>query len=175
MAYENDSRRRQGTGDSGVETFADYRRAAEDRAVTPPRRPLVPAGAALLCAALVVVGSFAPWLYRRRGTGVATETVTGLQLDGPVAIGGAVVAAVALLVVLARPDIGTAAWVAVAGLATAALVGAANWLLLDTVAPGYTAQHRGASFELAWGLGVVIAAAVAGSAAAVWLLRRLDD
>lgn len=175
VADTDEARRRQGGANPGIDAFADYRRRAAEREAAGSRRPVAPAGAALLCAALVVVASFGPWLHRRRGTGVATETVTGLQLDGPVAIGGAVVAALALLVVLARPDIGAAAWVAIAGLATAALVGAANWLLLDTIAPGYTAQHRGATFELAWGLGVVIAAAVAGSAAAVWLLRRLDD
>lgn len=135
MAHNDDPRRRQDIG-AGVDTFADYRRSAAEREAAGSRRSVVPAAVALLCAALVVVGSFAPWLYRSRGTGVTTETVTGLQLDGPVAIGGAVVAALALLVVLARPDVGAAAWLAIAGLATAALVGAANWLLLDTVASG---------------------------------------
>lgn len=165
---DNDPRR----PDAGGELFARYREAASERRV--PRRPLLPLAVSFVCALLVAAGAIGPWAYRRRGLNRPLETLDGFLLDGPLALVGALVAVVALLLVGVRPALGGAAWAAVAGLAFAAVVGAANWLTLDTAAPGYLGQTRGASQTIGWGLIVVVAAGALGVAAAVVVARRLD-
>lgn len=172
MPDEDAPRRPAPSEQSGVDAFARLREAASERRA--PTRPMLPIAAALLCAGLVAAGSLGPWLQRRRGLGRPVETLDGFRLDGELSLMGAVVAAVALVVVLARPGVGIAAWVALGGLAGAAGVGVADWLVLDTAGPGYVGQTRGASYEVAWGLILVTAAGLVGTACAALVLRRLD-
>ena len=159
-------------GGSAGDAFARYRAAAAE--TRQPARPTLPTAAALVCAAAVVVGTFGPWLHRRRGLGRPVETLDGLAYDGALALAGAGLAIVALLAVLARPRLTVAAWAGVAGLALAAVVGAADWLVLDTAGPGFVRETRGASHEIGWGLWLVVLAAVLGTACGIVVVRRLD-
>lgn len=174
MTVNDDSQRRPRDIRSGADTFADYRRVATEREAAAASRPLVPAAIATVCALLVAVGSFGPWLHQRLGRGRPLETTGGLALDGWLSLTGAAVALVALLVLLLRPTAAPAAWTAVAGLALGVVVGAANWLLLDTTAPAFVRETPGASHEVGWGLLLVVAAGLLGVAASIVLVRRLD-
>lgn len=135
---------------------------------------MVPIAGALVCAVLVVVGSLGPTLPRRRGLGRPFETLDGLRVDGEVSLLGAVVAAVTLLVVLARPGAGIAGWIALGGSVCAAAVGVPDWFVLDTAAQGFVGQTRDASDEVSWGPVLVTAAGQVGIVFAILVLQRLE-
>jgi hypothetical protein len=156
-----------------VYLYGRYRRAVAQNEGMPALPPVVPAGAALVCAVLVVLGSLGPWL-RGRDVGAAPETLPGYRTDGVLALVAGIVAVGALLWMLVRRESGAAAWVAAGALGLGALVGGASWVVLDTGAAGYEALNTGASVEVAVGLATVTLPAVVGFGCAVLVVRRLE-
>ena len=163
-------------GETGprIESYRRYRQALAAGGAAPPRAPRRLAIAAILCATLVILGSWGPWL-RIDARLAPVDTLRGLETNGTLTLYAAVVAIVALSVVLVRPALGLAAWVALGALGLCALVGAGNWLDMSTLRDGYQALYPGAEARLGWGVVTVALAGAAGSLFAVQIVRHLGD
>ncbi|MGH2535102.1 MAG: hypothetical protein ACRDJW_22800 [Thermomicrobiales bacterium] len=157
-----------------VSAYQRYRRADEAGASDAPRRPGMSAIAALICAALIAVGSWGPWLHFER-RGVPTDTLRGLETDGALSLVAGVVAFVAIATVLTRSTAELAAWVGLIAVVLGALIGVGSWLDMGTFADGYGVVSPGREAKVGWGPVVVTVAGAIGTCFAYRVLQHVRD
>lgn len=132
----------------------------------------------LVCAAVVIVGSVAPWVrYETVSEADAASnawTLYGFRTDGAFSLLFAVVSIVALLIALFRRDAGAIAWIALGAMALCALVGLANWLMFAPPEVSLEPGEEGTSVPVEWGAMVVGLAGAAGTVATYIIARIMN-
>ncbi len=138
-------------------------------------RPWLLAILSLTSIALVIVASFGPWLYAERGPewDLKIRIVAGINTDGVFSLFFAVVAALALLVALIRPDWWILALVACAAMMMCTLVGLFDWVIFDPMDLAMPPGQRANLIRVEWGLKLLTAAAPVGAASTLLLARQL--
>ena len=96
-------------------------------------RPWLLLGASALSVALVIIGSFGPWLYTEFGPERARNVilVPGTSTDGVFSLGFATIAAILLAWVAIRPANWVLAWGIVVMMALTSLVGFFDWVVFE--------------------------------------------
>ena len=175
MASEDPSRRLPDPIEPHVAAFGRLRQAAQTAEHLAPRRPHGTGIAALVCAALVTIGSWGPWLHVVERPGRPTDTLRGTESDGALSLVAGVVAFVALVTALIRVRAGIPAGVALIALGLAALIGGGSWLDMAAVVDGYEGTHQAVEAEVGWGPKVVTVAGFLGLSFAYRVFKHLHD
>lgn len=160
--------------------IADYYRSAQhDESRPPAPRPWLLAALAVVCAALVVVGSLGPWTYEEivsdTETASSTSITPGFQTDGAFSLLFAVAATVTLSIAMLKEEAGHVAWIAFAAMASCAMIGLFGWFIFgpqeQTLEPG----EAGAIVRIEWGVKLVGLAGAAGATTHFIIARRLNQ
>lgn len=130
----------------------------------------------LVCAVLVVVGSFGPWMYHERVTQSSSESwiLYGGRNDGVFSGLFAAVAIVALLITVLSPDTGFAAWVACGALVLCAVTGLFDWLFYGPRERSLEPGQIGEIVRIDWGLKLVGIAGAVGAVTTFFAARALN-
>jgi hypothetical protein len=139
------------------------------------RRPWLLAVLTLACIALVVAGSFGPWLYIERGPewAIEVERMRGTNTDGVFSLFFALVATVLLLVALIRPSLWPFAVAAFVALLFCTLVGLFDWVIFDPMDLADEPGKQASLIRVEWGLKLLTVAAPAAAVFALLFARTL--
>ena len=163
--------------ESDPTTYQSYLRAVEREEARPaPRRPRLLAALALMCAVLVIVGSFGPWMHFERVSETVPDrsTLHGTSTDGVFAMLFAGVAIVALLIALFKLGSEVAAWFAFGGLLLSAVIGLFDWLTFDLSEQSLEPGERGRIVRVEWGVKLVGLAGTTGAIVTFFIARQLN-
>lgn len=162
--------------DSSQNAFERYfRTVRQANPSRPVRRPWLLAFLALVCAALVIVGSFGPWETFERVSRVAPETTVeyGVRTDGALTVLFAVVAIVAILIAMIWRQDDAVAWLAFGALALCAMTGLLNWLVFAPPETALEPGEMGSVVRIEWGVKLVGLAGAAGALITFLVAKRL--
>lgn len=125
---------------------------------------------------MTAVGSIAPWFRVDATSGASTQagTVSGIATDGTFSLAFALIALVALVAALVRPDSEGAAWIALTALWLCAIIGLFDWMVFAEAESVGTANNLGGVQHVAWGLPLTALAGLGGTIAAFAFARNIN-
>jgi hypothetical protein len=131
---------------------------------------------ALICAGAALAGSFGPWIYYERVTQETSESwmLYGGRNDGAFSGLFAIVAVVSLLVVLIKPSVGFAAWIACVMLTLCAITGLFDRLFYQTRERSLEPGQIGQVVRLEWGIKLTGIAGAAGAIVTFFAAKVLN-